>query len=214
MMVRASGVRARQRGFFDFSMPELGIIFVVALVVLGPKKLPPLVQQIGRWVGRARHMARQFREQLESEVNSINAVKPVARHVPPEVGPTAPATPPTPETPAESHVGGGTEATGVVDAVTPSAEVSPAAAPEAPAEQMHPEAQIYFAMNGSEPAVVAHDPYAAQPAGDDPQAIAQPPPSAAGETAAGAPAAAATAAQVANPEQPASVEVIFPHDHG
>ncbi len=111
-MTRAPGARARQRGFLDFSMPELGIIFVVALVVLGPKKLPPLVQQIGRWVGRARHMARQFREQLEQEVNSINEVKPVPRHVAPEVGPAAPATQAPHETDPPAA---GTEATGVVE---------------------------------------------------------------------------------------------------
>jgi len=37
-------------------------------VVLGPEKLPRVVSEIGRWVGRARVMARQFREQLEEEV--------------------------------------------------------------------------------------------------------------------------------------------------
>jgi sec-independent protein translocase protein TatB len=55
--------------FFDF--PEIVIIFGVALVVLGPKKLPGTAAQIGRWVGRARAMARQFREQLEQEVGSV-----------------------------------------------------------------------------------------------------------------------------------------------
>ena len=84
-MTRAPAARARQRGFFDFSITELAIIFGVALVVLGPKKLPGLVAQIGRWV------ARQFREQLESEVNSINAVKPIPRNVPPTL--VSPATP-------------------------------------------------------------------------------------------------------------------------
>lgn len=57
--------------FFDF--PEIVIIFGVALVVLGPKKLPGTAAQIGRWVGRARAMARQFREQLEQEVNSVES---------------------------------------------------------------------------------------------------------------------------------------------
>ncbi|MEY2854450.1 MAG: hypothetical protein RL030_1582 [Pseudomonadota bacterium] len=51
----------------DFS--ELALIFVVALVVLGPTRLPGLVRKVGLWVGKARGMARQFREQLESEVN-------------------------------------------------------------------------------------------------------------------------------------------------
>ena len=54
---------------FDVSFPELLVIFVVALVVLGPTRLPGLVAKVGRWVGKARTMARQFREQLENEVN-------------------------------------------------------------------------------------------------------------------------------------------------
>jgi sec-independent protein translocase protein TatB len=47
---------------------EFLIIFVLALIVLGPEKLPRVVAEVGRWVGRARSMARQFREQLEEEV--------------------------------------------------------------------------------------------------------------------------------------------------
>jgi sec-independent protein translocase protein TatB len=183
----------RQRGFLDFSFSELAIIFGLALVVLGPKKLPGLVQQVGRWVGRARHMARQFREQLEQEVNAINEVKPVPRHVPPEVGPAAPGTPPPPDvhTP-EVH----TEATGVVEP-----EPVPAAAPvSAPADDLHPEAQIYFAMNGSEPGLAAHDPFT-PPVDAEPQEAADP-------------AALPAAPKAAEPAQPASVEVVFPHDHG
>ena len=60
---------------FSIDFPEIIIIFGVALVVLGPKKLPGAVAKIGRWVGRARSMARQFREQLEQEVaNAENAI--------------------------------------------------------------------------------------------------------------------------------------------
>ncbi|HTY50135.1 MAG TPA: twin-arginine translocase TatA/TatE family subunit [Steroidobacteraceae bacterium] len=77
-----SATRARQRGFFDFSFGELAIIFGVALVVLGPKKLPGLVAQVGRWVGRARMMARQFRDQWEQEVNQIQSIKPVPYRAP------------------------------------------------------------------------------------------------------------------------------------
>jgi len=59
--------------------------------VLGPEKLPRVVSEIGRWVGRARAMARQFREQLEEEVQLEQARKTQA--------PTTPA-PPPPVTPA------------------------------------------------------------------------------------------------------------------
>jgi len=53
----------------DFS--EIALIFLIALVVLGPAKLPQVAATIGRWVGRARVMARQFREQLEQEADQI-----------------------------------------------------------------------------------------------------------------------------------------------
>jgi hypothetical protein len=162
------------------------------------------VQQVGRWVGRARHMARQFREQLEQEVNSINAVKPVPRHVEPEVGPPTPTAAATPEVPPESH-STGTDATGV-EGTTPGPEAN-AALPEPPPDQMHPEAQIYFAMNGSQPDVVAHDPYEPQPVPEDPQTLAVPVEGADG-------AAAVPVPKIEEPKHPASVEVIFPHDHG
>ena len=51
------------------SFTELGLIFVVALIVLGPARLPGLVRKIGRWVGKARTMARDFQQQLENEIN-------------------------------------------------------------------------------------------------------------------------------------------------
>ena len=40
-------------------------------MVLGPEKLPKLANTVGRWVGRARAMARQFREQLEQEAETL-----------------------------------------------------------------------------------------------------------------------------------------------
>lgn len=57
---------------FGIDFSEIVVIFVIALVVLGPEKLPKLAATIGRWLGRARSMARQFREQLEHEANRLN----------------------------------------------------------------------------------------------------------------------------------------------
>ena len=51
----------------DFS--ELALIFIVALVVLGPTRMPGLVRKVGRWIGKARGMARDFQQQLENEIN-------------------------------------------------------------------------------------------------------------------------------------------------
>jgi sec-independent protein translocase protein TatB len=52
---------------FEVGFSELLLIAVIALLVLGPQKLPGLARQVGRWMGRARTMARQFRDQLEEE---------------------------------------------------------------------------------------------------------------------------------------------------
>ena len=81
---------------FDIAFSEVLIIFVLALVVLGPEKLPKVAAQVGRWIGRARGMARQFREQLEEEVNLEEARKaqpPVTRAPPPAVPPPVPVSP-------------------------------------------------------------------------------------------------------------------------
>ena len=56
---------------FEVGFSELLLIFAIALIVLGPQRLPKLAQQVGRWVGRARAMARQFRDQLEDEASNL-----------------------------------------------------------------------------------------------------------------------------------------------
>lgn len=53
---------------FEVGFTEIVLILGLALLVLGPEKLPGLAQKVGRWTGRARSMARQLRTQLEQEV--------------------------------------------------------------------------------------------------------------------------------------------------
>jgi sec-independent protein translocase protein TatB len=68
---------------FEGRFSEILIIFVLALIVLGPEKLPRVVTELGRWVGRARSMARQFREQLEEEVQLEEARRNAPKPAPP-----------------------------------------------------------------------------------------------------------------------------------
>ncbi|HEV7716125.1 MAG TPA: Sec-independent protein translocase protein TatB [Steroidobacteraceae bacterium] len=65
---------------FEIGFTEILVITVLALVVLGPEKLPRVAAQVGRWLGKARAMARQFREQLEDEVQlaDVNKAKATA----------------------------------------------------------------------------------------------------------------------------------------
>ncbi len=82
---------------FDIGFSEVLVIAGLALIVLGPDKLPQVARTIGRWAGRARAMARQFRDQLESEADNLKFnIEP-----PPAAAPTPPAaTTPAAVTPA------------------------------------------------------------------------------------------------------------------
>jgi sec-independent protein translocase protein TatB len=60
---------------FDFGFSEIVLTSAIALIVLGPEKLPKVARQVGNWMGRARSMARQLTEQLEREVNAEDLLK-------------------------------------------------------------------------------------------------------------------------------------------
>jgi sec-independent protein translocase protein TatB len=51
---------------FDlFSWSHILILLVVALVVVGPKDLPRLMNMAGKWAGKARAMATEFRKSFD-----------------------------------------------------------------------------------------------------------------------------------------------------
>jgi sec-independent protein translocase protein TatB len=47
---------------------ELFVLFAVALLVLGPERLPRVASRVGHWLGRARRTAARLRRQLEDEL--------------------------------------------------------------------------------------------------------------------------------------------------
>lgn len=54
----------------DFGFWELALILFVALLVVGPDRLPALAATLGRWVGRARSIAAQFKADFMNETHA------------------------------------------------------------------------------------------------------------------------------------------------
>lgn len=53
---------------FDVGFSELLLLAVIALVVLGPEKLPHAARMAGAWVGRIRRMIVSVQADIENEV--------------------------------------------------------------------------------------------------------------------------------------------------
>lgn len=53
---------------FDIGFWELSLIMLLALIIVGPERLPGMVSTLGNWAGRAKFMARSLRMQVEREL--------------------------------------------------------------------------------------------------------------------------------------------------
>lgn len=55
---------------FDVGISELLLCFVVALVVLGPERLPKVARMVGHWTGQARGYMKNLSAELERETHA------------------------------------------------------------------------------------------------------------------------------------------------
>ncbi len=53
---------------FGLGIPELLVIFAIALIVLGPKKLPDLGRSIGRAMAEFKKASEEFQESVRAEM--------------------------------------------------------------------------------------------------------------------------------------------------
>jgi Tat protein translocase TatB subunit len=111
---------------FDIGLQELALIFVIALLVFGPKNLPQLGRSLGRAMREFRRASDEFRSTIETNLK-INELDPV-----PEPTPVAAAAEPVAEP------GPATEA-------LPESVLNPYDAPPVPV----PEGEAYLAQRGA-----------------------------------------------------------------
>jgi TatA/E family protein of Tat protein translocase len=59
---------------FGIGVPELLIIMAIALIVIGPKKLPDLAKSLGRALNEFKKATREFKDSLDID-EDINTIK-------------------------------------------------------------------------------------------------------------------------------------------
>lgn len=60
---------------FDIGFFELSLIGVVALVVIGPERLPSVARTAGRWLGRANRFIANIKEDISKEIKDEDLQK-------------------------------------------------------------------------------------------------------------------------------------------
>jgi sec-independent protein translocase protein TatA len=91
--------------FGSIGMPELILIFVVALLVFGPKKLPELGKSLGRGLAEFKKASEDLKKTIEDEIEQGKHEADAVKKQVTEVRNTISAVPsPMPSTPADPGV--------------------------------------------------------------------------------------------------------------
>ena len=85
----------------DVAWPELIVIGAVALVAIGPKDLPKVMHNLGRWVSKVRRMAHDFQGTLDQLSYEAEIAEKLRKEG--EAMKNAPASPPEPQPTKTEH---------------------------------------------------------------------------------------------------------------
>src|SRR4051812_33491880 len=108
---------------------EILVILVVALIVLGPKRLPEAGRQIGRFVAEVRHWSSAVQAEIRDAIDLDGEPQPP----PPAAAPPATPPPPAPALPTPQDLG-----TAPAGEPTPRASAAEWGLPQAPATPAPP----------------------------------------------------------------------------
>jgi sec-independent protein translocase protein TatA len=66
---------------FGIGMPELIVILVIALIVIGPQKLPDLARSLGKGLAEFRRATEDFKQNIEDEAKAAEEKERIAKEV-------------------------------------------------------------------------------------------------------------------------------------
>lgn len=117
---------------------EMIFLFLLVLILFGPKKMPEIARQVGRFMNEFRRASNEFRSQIESEINSLENNSPRQQILPPLQAPLGSLAnrifnPPSAEKPEAAGPAAPENTAAVETGLAPSPEPYPAtkAAPDA-----------------------------------------------------------------------------------
>ena len=70
------------------SFPDMIFIFLLALIIFGPKKLPEIGRQIGRMMNEFKRASNEFKSQIEAEINQLEVEEKRQTILPPAAPPS------------------------------------------------------------------------------------------------------------------------------
>lgn len=91
--------------FGSIGMPELIVIFIVALIVFGPRKLPELGKSLGKSLAEFKRASNELRNTLDEEIRVEERKAPPVQVAAPPTDPAALPSPAAPETIARGQHG-------------------------------------------------------------------------------------------------------------
>jgi sec-independent protein translocase protein TatB len=123
----------------NLGLPEMIFIFLLALIIFGPRKLPEIGRQIGKAMGEFKKASNEFKSQIEGEIRNLELEETVKRASEPQILPpqgsianTAPTEAPASTAAAVAmhdpapDAATTLDATMTPDAIAPEAAVTPA----------------------------------------------------------------------------------------
>ena len=118
---------------FGIGPGELVVIIIVALVVLGPEKLPAVARTLGRITGELRRMSTEFQRAMNMEIEPDTAPKSAPETPPPATDKTA-AEPAAPDQAIPAELANAQAYIDESSAAVPEVVADPAAGTPTPSE--------------------------------------------------------------------------------